>query len=191
MNTIYIAAGVMYSAELYHHGIKGQKWGVRRFDDESRYRPSAMNRIGMAAAKAKRISNAFNAVGGREAFNHISDRFNNARKNSQTKKNVRRSNKIGEKKPINKNGKNSGTSKARISKAVKIGASIAAAGLLAYGSYKIIKSGTLNSRDKDQRIAITNPETQVKKGIYNAPIIDIAEHVGKGKNVPEYFRRKR
>lgn len=34
MSTYYVA-GIPYSSdELYHHGIKGQKWGVRRFQNE-------------------------------------------------------------------------------------------------------------------------------------------------------------
>ena len=31
---IYYVAGVPYTSELYHHGINGQKWGVRRFQNE-------------------------------------------------------------------------------------------------------------------------------------------------------------
>ena len=27
----YYVGGIPFSSELYHHGIKGQKWGVRRF----------------------------------------------------------------------------------------------------------------------------------------------------------------
>ena len=35
MRTYYVA-GLPYSDELYHHGIKGQKWGLRRFQNEDR-----------------------------------------------------------------------------------------------------------------------------------------------------------
>ena len=31
MHATYYIAGIPYSAELYHHGIKGQRWGVRRY----------------------------------------------------------------------------------------------------------------------------------------------------------------
>lgn len=44
MSTYYIA-GIPYSDELYHHGIKGQKWGVRRYQNEDgSYTPAGKKR---------------------------------------------------------------------------------------------------------------------------------------------------
>lgn len=50
MRTYYVA-GLPYSDELYHHGIKGQKWGLRRFQNEDRTWTAA-GKIRYGAGKA-------------------------------------------------------------------------------------------------------------------------------------------
>ena len=43
----YMVAGLPYSAELYHHGIKGQKWGVRRYQNpDGSLTPEGIRRYG-------------------------------------------------------------------------------------------------------------------------------------------------
>lgn len=90
---IYYVAGVPYSDELYHHGIIGQKWGVRRYQNrdgsltaEGRkhygvhgnaknkvfaYADSAASQIGKTAKKAgAAVSKAANA-----SVNYVGKRF--------------------------------------------------------------------------------------------------------------------
>lgn len=47
--------------ELYHHGVKGQKWGVRRYQDKSgRLTPAGKKHRVMSEKKAKRTINEIN-----------------------------------------------------------------------------------------------------------------------------------
>ena len=83
-----------YRDELYHHGIKGQRWGVRRYQNEDGT---------LTAAGRKRQGNAS------EESKHIPNKTN-----------------------------------ANLKKAAKIGAAVAATGLVAYGVYKLDSKVTKN-----------------------------------------------
>lgn len=165
--SIFYVGSVPYSDELYHHGIKGMHWGVR--NDYDPKGPSTMNRIGMASAKVKRIGNAVQATGISKGIGVIKDIFGG---NASGTKNGSAASQPQAKETIKKR---------RIKSAVKIGAAVAGAGLLAYGAYKVGKS--------DERIAITNAKTNVEKNIWSAPVIEVVESLGDGKNLPKAFKK--
>lgn len=50
----------LYSSELYHHGIKGQKWGVRRFQKED----GTLTAAGKARLKSNNTNNQSSGGGG-------------------------------------------------------------------------------------------------------------------------------
>ena len=76
----YYIAGFPVSDELYHHGIQGQKWGVRRYQNEDgSYTALGKVRYGIGAAgKAvgNAVSSAAKTVGGgiKKAVGHQTDK---------------------------------------------------------------------------------------------------------------------
>ena len=59
----------MYEMELYHHGIKGQRWGIRRFQNEDgSLKPAGAKRYSTAVESAKFLSGASRAASVGRAF---------------------------------------------------------------------------------------------------------------------------
>lgn len=123
----YMVAGLPYSAELYHHGIKGQKWGLRRFQQENGTLTSA-GRERYADAIAKSAANV----------------------SGSTKK----------------SGSSAGSSqrKEKLKKIAKAAAITAGTAAVAYGTYKLAKSGALTDAANAVKGKTTSLVTDVKGG---------------------------
>ena len=138
--------------ELYHWGIKGQKWGQRRWQNEDgSLTPAGREHYGYGAKAEYK-----NRVGIAKA-NYIKALTKSVKSNSdskgrmtkaQIKKFDEESKKLGkqladEKKAAKQEYKNSDeyykNRQENIKKAVKVGAAVAATALVAYGAYKIGK----------------------------------------------------
>lgn len=123
----YMVAGLPYSAELYHHGIKGQKWGLRRFQQENGTLTSA-GRERYADAIAKSAANASGSA--------------------------------------KKSGSSAGSSqrKEKLKKIAKAAAITAGTAAVAYGTYKLAKSGALTDAANAVKGKTTSLVTDVKGG---------------------------
>jgi len=128
--------------ELYHHGIKGQRWGIRRFQNEDgsvtaagalRYYDDPHNarqnfnfhqKAVIASVKAARSIEAAKQIKKNlSGLGELKNGNSRLRKDTDTKMKYRE---------VNKHSNNQ-----NVKKAIKVGAAVTATALSAYGAYKL------------------------------------------------------
>ena len=135
--TYYIGM-IECSPDLYHHGITGQKWGVRRFQNEDGSLTGAgEKRYGSLKGSLRRGMAKVYSVNEK----HYSKRGNkimaNANKMAKEQMLKKADEADKEKQRLKNDPEHQKKVAERRKKAAIIGGSIAAAGLAAYGGYKI------------------------------------------------------
>lgn len=125
----------MYEVELYHHGIKGQKWGLRRFQNkDGSYKPGAEGRYDGDGKISRAIKGAKSGLSVRKKNRALSSE--NKKLAAQNKKLAVQNKKLTDKSEKEKEGKKFELSE-RQKKALKVGAVACASVLAAYGAKKL------------------------------------------------------
>ena len=130
-------------ADLTHHGIKGQKWGQRRFQNEDGTWTAA----------------------GKERYGDDGDSGANKQKLSYAKNDVRAAKNAY--RQAKKDFRNSPEQKAKraanAKKALKIGAAVVGTALVAYGAYKINSNIQANKREQQRAAEFARKMKQGKE----------------------------
>lgn len=155
------------SDELYHYGVKGQQWGRRQYQNtDGSLTELGRQHYGYGPARSLRGTGyrALSKVYGlNERFydrtgNKTMASMNRSAKNDMLKK----ANAADQEKAKNRNSEEH---KARVKKAIKIGAAIAGTALVAYGAYKV--SQVVRNRRAGQNLAATAKFQETLSKRYN------------------------
>ena len=175
-----------YNNELYHFGVKGMKWGVRRASSNpavsaSRARMKSAKANYKAARKAanKSFNSAYNYTNKHsigvlvkkskhhseanktEANKRWADSYDKMNKENAAKSKYKQAKK--DYKAEKKAARN--TPEAKVKKAAKIGAAVAATGLAAYGAYKVGKKVNANVKNKHVELATQRADKAFSKSV--------------------------
>lgn len=124
---------ITFTDELYHHGVKGQKWGVRRYQNtDGSYKSGAQGRYtddGSPGVNKSRSTSGGKSGGRSKSSNVKTDKSKGPKKKMSTKKKV------------------------------AIGLGVAGAALTAYGAYKYSK----HIKDKASKQILANGEAAYDK----------------------------
>lgn len=138
----------MYEMELYHHGIKGQKWGVRRYQNkDGSYKSGAEGRYDGDRIIKKVSGSIKGGLAARKKSKDLSSA--NKKLSAENKKLSAKNQKLEAKnqKLADKNKKEFHLSD-RQKKALKIGAAVAGTALAAYGAKKLYDHIDVSTKGK-------------------------------------------
>ena len=158
-----------YNNELYHHGIKGMKWGVRRYQNPD----GSLTAAGKKRYGDKSPYEVKTADGDTFRVSRGSKRNYNTKQSKVTKTWGEHYKEIDDNKIAAKKAKNQLTTeekKARTKKAFKVGAVVASTALAAYGAYKVSEAVKSKAFNKALEIGSKASSDYMKK--YNRWNID-------------------